>query len=151
LDELFDDVRAVPQVLHRRSDIGANRRVTQGMEIVSEFGRQQTFDGRPYQIYDGVQIARLILDRPLQLLQRRFNGAALGVAQHDYQARAELLGGDLSLEQRAETMVARLRRYSPAEDEVSPERLAMRRVVSVGVGIPGARQVRRIISAALRK
>jgi hypothetical protein len=64
---------------------------------------------------------------------------------------AELLGGDLSLEKRAATMVARLRRYSPAEDEVSPERLAMRRVVSVGVGIPGARQVRRIISAALRK
>ena len=64
---------------------------------------------------------------------------------------AELLGGDLSLEQRAATMVSRLRRYSPAEDEVSPERLAMRRVVSVGVGIPGARQVRRIISAALRK
>ena len=64
---------------------------------------------------------------------------------------AELLGGDLSLEQRAATMVSRLRRYIPAEDEVSPERLAMRRVVSVGVCISGARQVRRIISAMRSK
>src|ERR1700688_1320915 len=40
-----------------------------------------------------MQIVGLIFDRPLQLLQRRFNRAALSVAQHDHQARTELLGG----------------------------------------------------------
>ena len=42
-----------------------------------------------------MQIARLILDWPLQLLQGRFNGAALRVAQHHHQAGAELFGGEL--------------------------------------------------------
>src|SRR5882672_4291403 len=32
LDELLDDVRAVPQVPHRRADIGANRRIKSTME-----------------------------------------------------------------------------------------------------------------------
>src|ERR1700679_3659667 len=91
LDELFDDVRAVPQMLHRRADIRADRRLTQGAKIVSEFRRQQAFDGRSDQIDDGVQIARLILDRTPQLLQCRFDGAALSVAQHHHQARPELL------------------------------------------------------------
>src|ERR1700722_209982 len=42
-----------------------------------------------------MQIARLILDRALQLLQRRINGAALRVSQHNDQSRAELYGGEL--------------------------------------------------------
>src|SRR3981081_3390620 len=42
-----------------------------------------------------MQIAKLILDRSLQLLQSRFNGAALSVSQHDHQASTELLGGEL--------------------------------------------------------
>src|SRR5258708_7332661 len=93
LCELLDVAGAVPQVPHRRSNVGATRRMSQGAQIVPEFGCQQAFDGRPYQIHDGVQTARLILDRPLQLQQRRFNGTALRVAQYDHQARAELLGG----------------------------------------------------------
>ena len=97
LDELLNDVRAVPQVLHRRLDIGADRRTAQGVKIVPEFRRQQAFDGWPYQIHDGMQIARLILDRPLQLLQRRFDGAALSVAQYDHQARTELLAANSTL------------------------------------------------------
>src|SRR5260221_4695341 len=42
---LFRSVRTVPQVLHRRLDIGADRRTAQGVKIVSEFRRQQAFDG----------------------------------------------------------------------------------------------------------
>ena len=37
MDELLDDVRTVPQMLHRRSDIGAYRRSGQGVKIVSQF------------------------------------------------------------------------------------------------------------------
>ena len=67
------------------------------------------------------------------------------------QSYARLLGSDLSLEQRAVVMIERLQRYRPAQDERSPERLAMRRVVNTGTDIPGPRQVRRIISLAFGK
>src|ERR1700683_5464181 len=42
-----------------------------------------------------MQIAGLILDRPLQLLQRGLDGAAPGMAQHHHQASAELLRREL--------------------------------------------------------
>src|SRR6202044_1227099 len=92
---LLDDVRAMSQMLHRSADVGANRRTCQSGKIVSEVCRQEAFDRRSNQINDGVQIARLIFDRPLQLLQRRLNGAALRVAQYHDQACAKLLGGEL--------------------------------------------------------
>ena len=69
--------------------------MNQCAEIVPEVRRQQAFDGRPNQIYNRVQISRLILYRSLQLPQRRFDGAALRVAQYHHQACAELLGGKL--------------------------------------------------------
>src|ERR1700722_11329165 len=81
-------------MLDRRAYVGANRRMNQGWQVMLEIRFQQVFDGGPYQIHDGVQIARLILDRPPQLLQRRFNGAALGMSQYHHQACPELLGGE---------------------------------------------------------
>src|SRR5580704_2902813 len=54
LNELLDDIRAVPQILHRRADVGANRSTAQGMQIMLKIRRQQAFDGRPYQIDDGM-------------------------------------------------------------------------------------------------
>ena len=62
---------------------------------MSDFSPQQAFDGRPYPVYDRMQIARLILNRPLQLLQGRFNGAALRMAKHHHQASTEFFGGEL--------------------------------------------------------
>src|ERR1700686_1201711 len=82
-------------MLHRCSNVGAHRRPTQCGKIMSEFCRQQAFNGRPDQVHNGVQVTRLILDRPLQLLQRRVDGAALRVAQYHHQASAELFGGEL--------------------------------------------------------
>src|SRR6266404_6002723 len=45
LDELLNDVRAVPQVLHRRLDIGANRRTARRSCLSSVASRLST-DGR---------------------------------------------------------------------------------------------------------
>jgi hypothetical protein len=82
-------------MLHRGSNIGAHRGAGQCGKIVLEVRGQQAFNRRPYQIHDGVKIMRLILDRPLQLLQRGCNGAALRVSQYHHQSGAELFGGKL--------------------------------------------------------
>jgi hypothetical protein len=102
-----------------------------------------------------------VLDRPNVRVGTAFGLNPRGPSRdriHRWQLRDEalrafagLLDPDLSLEQRAAVMTARLQRYRPAQDERNPERLAMRRIVNSGADIPGTRQIRRIISAGETK
>src|SRR5271167_1658612 len=92
LDQVLDDVRPMPQVPYRRPNIGANRRLKQGRMIMLEVRRQQAFDGGPDQIHDGMEVTRLILNRPPELLQGRLDRTAARVSKHHHQPRAKLLG-----------------------------------------------------------
>src|SRR5450631_1921770 len=85
----------MPKVFDGWLDIGANRRSSQGMEIVSKVCCQQTFDRRSNQINNRMQIARLILDRPQQLLHRCLDRATLRVSQYNHQACSEVLRSEL--------------------------------------------------------
>lgn len=69
---------------HGNRDVGANRLIDQRLHIVLEIRVQQGLNGRPDTIDDGVQVARLIRGRLLQLVKGRFDRSALRVAQHDY-------------------------------------------------------------------
>ena len=93
LYQFLDDVRAVPQVIDGRSNIGATSLTHQGIVIVFEIGRQQALHGRPDEIHDRMKIAGLILHGPLQLLQRGFDRTATCMSEHDHQTRVELFCG----------------------------------------------------------
>src|SRR5471032_757674 len=73
LNELFEHLRAVPQVIHGRANVGAHRLIHE--HIIVQAGQQQRLDGRPDAIDDRPQIAGLILLRPSELLERRHNRA----------------------------------------------------------------------------
>jgi hypothetical protein len=61
---------------------------------------------------------------------------------------AQLIGVDLSLEQRATEILAKASRYRPApsDDQTSSaERRALHRIMETGLAVPGRRQLRRIL------
>ncbi len=62
----------------------------------------------PDKFDDGVQVVRLHLYRPLQLLQRGLDGSALGVPKHYDQPSAELLSRKLhAADERRSNNIAR--------------------------------------------
>jgi hypothetical protein len=60
---------------------------------------------------------------------------------------AQLIGADLSLEQRAAEIIVRARRYRPApsDEQGGAERRALHRIMETGLAVPGRRQLRRIL------
>src|SRR3954453_8579607 len=80
LDQLFQHLGPVSQVVHRGPDVGAHRLLDQGIAIMSQWGGQEALHRRPHPVHDRPEIAGLIFGGTLQLLQRGENGAALRVA-----------------------------------------------------------------------
>src|SRR6202000_2215709 len=96
LNQILDDVGAVPQVIDGGSDVGAASLVHQRVVIILQIRGQQAFDAGPYEIDYRVQVVGLVLDRAPQLLQRGFDGAAAGTSEHHDQPRAELFGREFN-------------------------------------------------------
>ena len=62
---------------------------------------------------------------------------------------AQLLGAELSLERKAQLVIAKSHRYQPSPSDLngSPERQALHRIASSGVPVPSSKkQVKRIIA-----
>jgi hypothetical protein len=95
----------------------------------------------------------LHLERAAKTPRRRRGGdpSADLRAQRDGALRdfAALVGADLNLEQRAAAVISRADRYRPAPgDECgAPERRALQRLASIGLPLPGKRQLRRILGS----
>ena len=68
---------------------------TSASVVVPQLGRQQRLHRRAHAVDDRAQVARLVVRRPRELLERRQDRAALRVAEHDHEPRAEPLGGEL--------------------------------------------------------
>ena len=81
------------QMIDRCADVGAHGLCSSVVQIVPQIRRQQALDRRPNQVDDRAQVPRLVLLRPLQLFQRRLDGAAVRMPEDDDQTRAELFGG----------------------------------------------------------
>ncbi len=91
----------------------------QRLLVLREIGPQESGDRRADALDDRAQVPRLVFRPPAQLLDRRGDGAALGVAEHDDKAHVKALGGELH--------AADLRRRDDvagdADDEQIPEAL----------------------------
>jgi len=87
LNYLLEKFGAVPEMVHRNGDVGANRGVYQCLHIVAKFRLQQNIDGRTYSIDNRAQIRRLIFSRLLEFLQCRQDGAAVRMSHDDYKPR----------------------------------------------------------------
>jgi hypothetical protein len=63
---------------------------------------------------------------------------------------AELTGADLLLEQQAQEILRKTRRYrsAPADPTGSTERRALHRIAASGLPVPGLRQLKRILSGS---
>ena len=94
-DQLLEDLRAMAQVVRRDADVRAHGLLHQGLGVVPQIRGEQRLDRRAHPVDDRAQVARLVLTRLLELLERREDGAALRVAEHDDQPRAEPRGGEL--------------------------------------------------------
>jgi hypothetical protein len=75
---------------------------------------------------------------------------ARAVRDEALQQLAGLLGGDLSLAAQAREIRRKATRYRPAlgDESGKPERRALHRLAETGLGVPGRKQVERIIRAA---
>jgi len=74
---------------------GAHRLMLQTLHVRRRPVLQQAFHRRADAIDDRAQITGLLARGPGELLQGCVNGAAVGMAQHHHQARAESLGREL--------------------------------------------------------
>src|SRR5436309_7827868 len=77
LDQFFEDLRSVSQMVCGDADVGANGLPHQSIRVVPEFCRQQRFHGWPNTINDRMQIPRLVSRRLLKFFQRGENSPAL--------------------------------------------------------------------------
>jgi hypothetical protein len=85
----------MPQLVGRGADVGAHGLPHQALRVVAEPGRQQTFDGGADLVDDRIEIVRLILRRSPNLVERRLDRPAPGVAEDHHEPGAELRGGEL--------------------------------------------------------
>ena len=95
LDELLEDLRPVPQLVGGHADVGPHCVMDQHVRIAGERGVQERLDRGPHAADDGMEVARLVLRRPPELLERREDGAAARMPQHHDQPRVEALRREL--------------------------------------------------------
>ena len=121
LNELFEQRRAVPEMVGRGPDVCANGLTDEGVGIVGEGGVEKWLQGWTYAIDDGAQISGVLnLYGTLKTLESREDGAATGVTEDDNEAsvkpggreldaadlrRSDDVAGDTDNEQVAEALV----------------------------------------------
>ena len=116
LDEPLEQVRAMAQRTGGHADVGAHGVPRERVRIVTEFGRQESFDRRTDAVDDRPQVPRLLLRRPLELFDRRLDRPAARVAEHDDEPGAEL--------RRRELDAADLRRRDDVAGDTDDEQVA---------------------------
>jgi hypothetical protein len=89
---MFQQLRAVPQVICRRANISSNRIVQERGRIISLPEFEQRFQRRPDAVHDRAQVSGLNRRPPFHFIQRRNDGAALRVAHHNNEPGAEKRG-----------------------------------------------------------
>jgi hypothetical protein len=92
---LLEQRGAMAQVIDRRTEVGAHRVSHECLEVVLQRRVEQRCHRRPHAVNDRTKVRRLTLGGALELVERGEDGAALRVAEHDDEPRAELLGGVL--------------------------------------------------------
>src|ERR1035437_6151458 len=70
-DELLEHLRPMPQMIHRGLDVRACRLLHERIRVSREIRPEQAFDRWPHALDYRGQIARLVLRRTSQLLERR--------------------------------------------------------------------------------
>src|SRR5262245_48529411 len=93
--QALEDLRAVPELVHRSADVGPDRLLPEPRPVLGELGVEQTFDGRPYPVDDRAETRAVGLPRPGDRLQRRVDRAAAAVAENDHQLDPEALDREL--------------------------------------------------------
>ena len=87
LNQLFEEPGAVPEVVGRRKDVGANGVLDEGVRVVGDGSVEEGLEGRPNPIDDRAQVSGgLKALRTLKTLKGCEDGTATGVAEDDNKA-----------------------------------------------------------------
>src|SRR6516162_10062685 len=103
-DQPLEQLGSVPEVVDRDADVGADRLVDERLPVDRAAPGEQRLDRGTDQVDDGAKVHRLARAAAEHLVERGDDGAALGMAHHDDEARpeacrreldaADLRGGD---------------------------------------------------------
>ena len=88
-DQPLEHLRAVPEVLAEARMFARTAAFTSASRSCLELGREQPLERRTHAVDDRLEVAGLALRRLPELLQGGEDRAALGMAEHHHQPRAE--------------------------------------------------------------
>jgi hypothetical protein len=84
LNELFEQLRTVPEMVDRGTDVGANCVMDEDVGVVGEGGIEKGLERWTYSLDDGAQVSRVLKRRgTLKTFKGSEDGTASGVAEDD--------------------------------------------------------------------
>ena len=87
MNELFEQLRTVPEMVGRNTDVGTNCVIDEGIGVVGEGGVEKGLEGWTYAIDDGAQVSRVLKRRgTLKAFKGSEDGTATGVTENDNKA-----------------------------------------------------------------